>query len=311
MERKMTFQNLQMNRVLRAVAIVSFLGIVLSGCGCYGYLIAQVMPEVDSTANMTTQQEQMQAKLEPLLREVYEDPPTDLNIIFAIQLGFLLVLALWQANWAAQQSDSPQQAVGHGLIVSLGILITYGALVLFFAPTSLWIKLGFAIGLIGVGWWGGQIAAQNLHKTKRTAPFQPATPFGSPIPGGLPPSSPLYGAPASPGMNPDIVYNMGVSAAMGGRPDEARQHFTRALQINPRFIAAWLQLANLATTPEEAWNYIQQARALNPADPAVVQAVGVIWPQVARRAKAASQTSASPDDVPPPFDPGDAPPPAV
>lgn len=298
-----------MNRVIRAVAIVSILGIVLSGCGCYGYLVAQIMPKVDSSSNMATQQDQMQAELEPLMRDVYEDPPTDLNIIFAIQLGLLLVLALWQSNWAAQQSDSPQQAVGHGLIVSLGVLITYGVLVLFFAPTSVWIKLGFAVGLIGVGWWGGQIAAQNLHKTKRAAPVAP---FGSPIPGGLPPSSPRYGSPLPmPGLNPDIVYNMGVSAAMGGRPDEARQHFTRALQINPRSIAAWLQLANLASTPEEAWNYIQQARALNPADPGVVQAVGVIWPQVARRAKAASQTGTPTEDVPPPFDPGDEPPPAV
>jgi hypothetical protein len=74
---------------------------------------------------------------------------------------------------------------------------------------------------------------------------------------------------------------MGVQAAMGGRREEARQHFTRVLQMQPRNIAAWLQMANLADTPDQAWNYVQQARSINPADPAVMDAVNVIWPQVA------------------------------
>jgi hypothetical protein len=74
-------------------------------------------------------------------------------------------------------------------------------------------------------------------------------------------------------------------AALGGRREEARQHFTRVLQMQPRHVAAWLQLANLADTPEQAWNYIQQARSISPTDPAVIQAVEVIWPQVAANAE--------------------------
>jgi hypothetical protein len=77
-----------------------------------------------------------------------------------------------------------------------------------------------------------------------------------------------------------MAYNLGVAAAMGGRREEAREHFTRVLQDQPRNVAAWLQLANLADTPEQAWNYIQQARAINANDPAVQEAVNIIWPQV-------------------------------
>jgi hypothetical protein len=120
------------------------------------------------------------------------------------------------------------------------------------------------------------------------------------------------------GGNPDTFYNMGVIAALGGRRDEARQHFTRVLQMQPRHLQAWLQLANLSDTPEQAWNYIQQARAINASDPAVKQAVDVIWPQVAAHAAgqgapharapytgpaAVPQTTLPPEDdlaVPPP-----------
>ncbi len=63
-----------------------------------------------------------------------------------------------------------------------------------------------------------------------------------------------------------------------------------------RSTAAWLQLANLADTPEQAWNYVQQARSINAADPAVMQAVDVIWPKVA-----ASAQQSSPPRVQPPY----------
>ncbi len=55
--------------------------------------------------------------------------------------------------------------------------------------------------------------------------------------------------------------------------------------LNPRHVPAWLQLANLADTPEDAWNYIQQARLISPNDRAVQQAAELIWPQVSAHAQ--------------------------
>ncbi|MCC7447837.1 MAG: hypothetical protein IT324_10485 [Anaerolineae bacterium] len=80
--------------------------------------------------------------------------------------------------------------------------------------------------------------------------------------------------------NVSVAYSMGASAVTGGRREEARYYFSQVTQADPRNIGAWLYLANLATTPLEAWSYIQQARAVDPANPAVQEAVAVVWPQV-------------------------------
>jgi hypothetical protein len=45
-------------------------------------------------------------------------------------------------------------------------------------------------------------------------------------------------------------------------------------------VRAWLYLAHLATSPLEAWGYVEQARAIDPSNPQVVDAVEVVWPQV-------------------------------
>jgi hypothetical protein len=77
-----------------------------------------------------------------------------------------------------------------------------------------------------------------------------------------------------------VAYNMGVAAILGERREEARYYFVQVTQADARNIGAWLYLANLATTPLEAWSYIQQARAIDPGNPAVQEAVALIWPQV-------------------------------
>lgn len=77
-----------------------------------------------------------------------------------------------------------------------------------------------------------------------------------------------------------VSYNMGVGAVLGSRLEEARYYFVRTTQIDPRHIGAWLYLANIATTPLEAWSYVQQARAIEPSDPLVQESVGIVWPQV-------------------------------
>ncbi len=77
-----------------------------------------------------------------------------------------------------------------------------------------------------------------------------------------------------------VAYNLGVAAVLGGRREEARYYFVQVTQTDPTHISAWLYLANMATTPLEAWSYLQQARAIEPGNPAVQEAVTVVWPQV-------------------------------
>lgn len=80
--------------------------------------------------------------------------------------------------------------------------------------------------------------------------------------------------------NAAVAYNMGVGAVLGGRREEARYYFAQVTVANPANIGAWLYLANLAGTPAEAWSYIQQARAVDPTNPFVQEAVAIVWPQV-------------------------------
>jgi drug/metabolite transporter (DMT)-like permease len=80
--------------------------------------------------------------------------------------------------------------------------------------------------------------------------------------------------------NMTVAYNMGTAAVLGGRLEEARYYFSQVTQADPQHVGAWLYLANLATSPLEAWNFIQQARAIDPGDPVVLEAVAIVWPQV-------------------------------
>jgi tetratricopeptide (TPR) repeat protein len=270
----MTFQNIQLGRVVRAVLIIGFVGTMLSFGFCYCYLMSELMADVDPNLSFSEQQDQFQTHTETLMEDIYQDPPPTLNVLFLIQLGLVVLVAFWMTLWAARPSESAQQAYGYAALVFLGVLFSYGLLVLARLPSSFVVKGLFFLALIGGCGIAGQVAGQRIG---RYLPPAPVTPPGQ----GFPPH------PAShlpPGANPQTYYNMGVQAALGGRREEARQHFTRVLQMQPRNIPAWLQLANLADTPEQAWNYVQQARSINPTDPAVLDAVNVIWPKVAANA---------------------------
>ena len=270
----MTFENLQFGRIMRAVFITAIVGIILSFGTCYCFLLSELLPKIDSKADISTQQKQLQDELQPLVDDIFKHPPSTLNIMFLVQLGLVVLVAGWQTYWAAQVAESVRQAIGYAVMVTLGVLSSYGLLLLLFGPTLFLIKVAFYIVMTAVNIRVGQIAGQLIGKR---GPAQPQAPGFRPPLGGTGPASP-------PGANPETYYNMGVMAALGGRREEARQHFTRVLQLQPRHVAAWLQLANLADTPEQAWNYIQQARSISPTDPAVLQAVEVIWPKVAANA---------------------------
>lgn len=77
-----------------------------------------------------------------------------------------------------------------------------------------------------------------------------------------------------------VAYNLGAAAVLGRRHEEARYYFIQVTQSDPRNISAWLYLANLSTTPLEAWSFIQHARAIEPGNPAALQATAIVWPQV-------------------------------
>jgi len=175
-----------------------------------------------------------------------------------------------------------------GLGSSMAFLICVCSSATDFALQLVFLGIIWAAGVLG-GRTGGQNPRAERPAYPAPAAYEPVNRFGS-----APAAS---GGTAAPGSKPDTYYQMGVQAALGGRREEARQHFTRVLQIQPRSIAAWLQLANLADTPEQAWNYVQQARSINAADPAVLHAVDLIWPKVAAKAQQSPPPQAQPPYV--------------
>lgn len=289
----MRLQELQLNRVLRAAFIVTAIGTVLSFGACYCFLIGELLEEVDPEADISAQQEQLQRRAPEIIEDVLANPPSGLNLLFLAQLAIVVLLAFWQSYWAARVSTSPEQAGGYGLAVGIGVLVTYGMLLLVFGPISFLYKIAFYAALLAATITGGRLAGQRLDRpapTSGTAPdYDRGTlgPRGPVVPGQLSGAAPRT-------ENAQVYYNMGVSAAMGGRREEARQHFHRVLQIDPRHLLAWLELANLADTPEQAWDYIQQARALEPNHPRVVEAVQIVWPQIADKASRGDPPLAQP-----------------
>ncbi len=281
----MSLENVRYGRVVQAVMLI-FVGSMalwfLFSCG-----LALFMPQDMATRfsdffkvafDPDTPPEKANSELETLVH----DYGTTINLMYAGQWMVVTVMTYLVARRTARRADSPEQAVGYGILVGLGVVFSYGLVcVLMVSMSSLILKVTFFLLFFAAAFLGGQTGSRSLIPPG--TPAQPLIPgFGKSNPAPQPPLGHMGGTVT--GGNPDTFYNMGVMAALGGRRDEARQHFTRVLQMQPRHLQAWLQLANLSDTPEQAWNYVQQARAINPNDPAVKQAVEVIWPQVAAHA---------------------------
>jgi hypothetical protein len=300
------FDNIQTGRIIRAIAIVSLIGTVLSFSLCYCYLIIKLMDNIDPEADLGAQQTAVQNDAELLLEDIYRDIPSDLNILYMIQLFLAALLVYWQAYWAARHAQSSRLAMIQATSVGIGVVCTYGLLLLLFSPVPYLLQLIFDVIFITASALAGRTAGQLIEISGPIPPRTPARQPGrsGPMPFGRlnppPTRQSVFPVQVPTGENPDIYYNMGVSAALGGRREEARQHFTHTLQIQPRHVAAWLQLANLANTPEQAWNYIQQARAIDPHTSDVMQAVNVVWPQVAANAGRPQQPPA-PAALPPDY----------
>ncbi len=278
----MTFQNIRPGRVLLAIVLVFVLSLGASLAVSTIYVLTRIVNDVDPNASSQAQEEALQNEMDALLTEMRNgsEALTRLTLV-QWSLTALITLAVSYVVVRRTATD-PSQAAGYGVLIGFGVLLTY-SLCIYGTEVGGGIKLVF-LTLIGMAaMLGGQWAGRNLSPHVQTA-HEVAV-----VPG-------LLTAPPSPsgGLSAETYYNMGVQAALGGRREEARQHFTRAVQQNPRYVEAWLQLANLADTPDQAWNYIQQARTLAPNNPSVKQAVAIIWPQVSANAAGYAAPSAQP-----------------
>ncbi len=284
----MTFQGVQVGRVVQAVFMVFLVSLglsLLTSCLLVPFVSADMMERLsDLFATLNTSGPNQEQQIEQFQNDVdafAQDYEGELTIYYAVQWTLVAAVTYIVAGRMARRAAAPAQAAGYGLLIGVGVLVSYGAFCVAMTIAPGGIKLLYLMLLVMAGYFGGRSAGGRLLPADVAAPQQ------------LRPPRPYFG-PSQPGVRPEIFYNMGVQAALGGRRDEARQHFTRAVQGNPRYVEAWLQLANLADTPEQAWNYIQQARAISPDDPAVQQAVSMIWPQVATSAGQISPPRAQP-----------------
>lgn len=275
----MTFQRIRLGLVIQAVVgiFVVSLGLsVLTSCLMVPFMSSEMVDrfsnllQVFSKTDLSQQQqvEQMQEELSAFTADFQDE----LSIQYAVQWTLVAAATYLVTARLARRADSPTQAIGYGVLIGVGVLFTYGAFCVALTMAYGVIKLIYLALFVSAGYLGGRTAGGHLQ------PQQAGVPADQPT--AVPLSSDRGG------VRPEIYYNMGVQAALGGRRDEARQHFTRAVQANPRYVAAWLRLANLADSPLDAWQYVQQARAISPNDPAVQQAVAIIWPQIAGTAQA-------------------------
>ncbi|MCZ7541050.1 MAG: tetratricopeptide repeat protein [Anaerolineae bacterium] len=284
----MTFQGIQVGRVVQAVFMVFLVSLglsLLTSCLIMPFVSAEMMDRLsDLLAAFNTSGPDQEQQLEQFQNDVStfaQDFEGELTIYYAVQWTLVAAVTYVVAGRMARRAAAPAQAAGYGLLIGVGVLVSYGAFCVAMTIAPGGIKLLYLMLLVMAGYFGGRSAGGRLLPADAAVPDQSK------------PKRPFF-APSQPGVRPEVYYNMGVQAALGGRRDEARQHFTRAVQGNPRYVEAWLQLANLADTPEQAWNYVQQARAISPDDPAVRQAVSVIWPQVAASAGQISPARAQP-----------------
>jgi hypothetical protein len=283
----MSFQNMRVGPILVASALIFGIWFGLAMCGAMTYGVMEIWPtisEMDPNLSEEEQQKIIDKETDRIMADV-QDESTAQGITAAF-LG-LAALVTFGVTWpvTSRNARSLEQARGYGMIIGgimtgVFLLCTLGNVL----TQPLFMLMLFLVAL--GGWFGGQVGGLRLKQLPEPMPasYLPS-PFESLSSYGAPPFG--TGGSLTPGSRPETYYSMGVQAALGGRREEARQHFIRVLQMQPRSIAAWLQLANLADAPEQAWNYVQQARSINPTDPAVMHAVEVIWPKVA-----ASQGSA-------------------
>ena len=76
-------------------------------------------------------------------------------------------------------------------------------------------------------------------------------------------------------MTANASINQAKEAIQNGRFLEARQLLRKVTRLDPQNHTAWLWLASVADTPQQALAYVQQAEKLRPNDPIVLEAL--VW----------------------------------
>ncbi len=286
----MTLQRVRLGLVIQAVFgifIVSLGLSLLTSCFMVPFMSQEMLDRfsdlLQTFADTDLGQQNQLRHFQEELSAFTDDYQDELTLQYAVQWTLVAAVTYAVAARVARRAESPAQAVGYGVLIGGGVLFTYGAFCVAMTIAFGVVKLIYLALFVSAGYLGGRAGGGRLRTQQLEAPVSPVTVGYE------------FTAPTRGGIRPEVYYNMGVQAALGGRRDEARQHFTRALQANPRYVPAWLQLANLADSPLDAWQYIQQARTLRPNDPAVQQAVEIVWPQVAR----AAQSTEPPRNQPP------------
>lgn len=324
----MRFNELDTGRIIRAITIIFFISLIMSlmaSCFLMFVLIGgdsefatrfaefQQLIEENPDAPAEVVQDHIN-RLQEALVNTLSNPNAEVNVHYIVQWALSALITFYIAQRTARTASTPQQAMGYGLAIGIGTALSYGVLCVMCSPTTIVLRMVFFALLLGAGYSAGQVASQNLSPQTGAGPtmLRPGAPPRRSQDPSLPTGrrSTPTARPASPPRDPQIDYNMGVQAALDGRKAEARDHFTRVLQYQPRNVQAWLQLANLADTPDQAWTYVSQARSIAPDDPQVRDAVAIIWPQVEAQGKhqppadARSSTGDRTDqDEVPPFDP--------
>jgi tetratricopeptide (TPR) repeat protein len=278
----MTFHDINFGRVFQAVMFIFGVSIALYFLTSLAALAFVSQDMIDRLQDVSTEYSNFlsnpdnngtaQDELETKLRDFFADYQGQILGMLALFCGqsvVMLGVTFWFARRAALQATSRAQANGYGVVIGLGVAVAVATICVLINPATLFFGIVFMAFIVMAALVGGWQAGQRLDRT--APPFEPGHAAGAMPPG-------MLAAPQ--GSDASVYFNMGVTAAMGGRREEARQHFRAVLQLQPRNVPAWLQLANLADSPAQAWEYIQQARAISPNDPAVVDAVNVIWPQV-------------------------------
>jgi len=267
----MTLQRVRLGLVIQAVFAIFIVALgvsLLTSCLMVPFMSQEMLDRFSDLLQVFSETDlSQQSQLDRFQKELSDftgDYQDELSLQYAVQWTLVAVVTYMVTSRVARRAETGAQAVGYGVLIGAGVLFTYGAFCVAMTIAYGVIKLIYLALFVSAGYLGGRTAAGHLQPAQT-----PASPAGD------------FFVSDRRGVRPEIYYNMGVQAALGGRRDEARQHFTRALQANPRYVAAWLQLANLADSPLDAWQYVQQARAISPNDPAVQQAVAIIWPQVA------------------------------
>ncbi|MBI5960120.1 MAG: hypothetical protein HY866_15375, partial [Chloroflexi bacterium] len=247
----MTFENMNYGRVVRAVVMMFGASLVLTflaSCLMLPFITSEMQDRFSNILDLITDSDTPTDQLDAEMQALVDDFGPELNLQYGLQWSLATLATFWAARWAAKGSTSPQQAAGYGLIVGLGVAFSYGVLCVMCSIALFLLRLLFLGLLVGAGILGGRYAGQRLSPVPEFATNGGAF--------GYDPTKRKVGEIPPAGPTPETFYNMGVMAALGGRRDEARQHFTHVLQMQPRHLAAWLQLANLADNPEQAWNYV-------------------------------------------------------